>query len=74
MFETKQKKSMSRRESLKAGRRKSSVPHLEEIIFKELDIAEVSESSLACNRKDKKLDDEYEEDNQNWESVRGCLF
>ena len=45
MSETKQKKPMLRRESLKAGRRKSSVPHLEEIIFKELDIAEVSESS-----------------------------
>ena len=73
MSETKQKKPISRRESLRAGRRKSSVPQLEEVVFKAIDVAEASGSTFADKKKDKKSDEHDEEQDQNWESVRRCL-
>ena len=73
MSETKQKKPMSRRESLKAARRRSSGPHLEEVVFKAIDVAEVNGCTFADKKKDEKSEDgEEEEDSQNWESVRRC--
>ena len=71
MSETKQKKPMSRRESLKAARRKSSVPHLEEVVFKAIDVAEADGCTFADKNKDNnKAEDDKDEDTQNWESVR----
>ena len=72
MSETKQKKPMSRRESLKAARRRSSGPHLEEVVFKAIDVAEVNGCTFADKKKDEKSEDGEEEDSQNWESVRRC--
>ena len=61
MSEAKQKK--SKKDSVKAERRKSSVAKVEEVVFKFMDI----EDGSGCSSADKEEDKELE---QNGESVR----